>query len=157
MSDTSDAVERFFATARATIAGGVRAELGSQSDVLVIAGAADRRGEFRRRFRALNDLELQEAIRDYLGEVLNQLEVTTERSDIRVDLLDRAALAPSAAAAVAGTAALLAAGGGLTPVLLAGGLIGLVVSGAARTTMKFDALRVRQDARQVRLLLGSLR
>ncbi len=157
MDEPATLVDRFFHDARLAVGDG-RFTIGvGETDILMIADSADSRGRFREEFKRLNDPDLQETIKDYLGEVISRLEFRAERTDVRVDLLDRAALAPSAAAIVTGLVVLLGSTGVATPFLLAGGITGLIVSAIGRTVMKGSALRAKQGARQVRLLLGLLK
>lgn len=157
MADPTALVERFFHDARLAVGEGRFAIGVGESDVLLIADSADSRGRFRAEFKKLNDPDLQETIMDYLGEIVSRLEFKAERTDVGVDLLDRAALAPSAASIVTGVAIVLGSTGIATPFLLGGGITGLIVSAVGRTILKTSALRAKQGARHVRLLLGLLK
>jgi hypothetical protein len=148
-------VERFFAEAR-NVSSGTSTEIGvGASDVVLIARDAAGRAAFRDEFKRLNDGTIQDLIKDYLSDFVSDLENGCERTEIGVDLIDRAAMVPSAGTLVAGIAA-LAAAAPAAPFLLAGGLVAVVVSGVGRTYMRTIAQRSRASARKVKQLRESL-
>lgn len=149
-------VDGFFARAR--LAAGDRSFKieGGEAEIGSIAIDAALRASFRAKYRQLNDPDLQASITDYLGELIIPLEAASDRSDIRVDLIDRAALTPSIAILVAGLVSLAGTGGMAAPFLLAAGLAGAGASAGSRSLLKSAAYRGRLRSKHVRLLLESL-
>ena len=156
---TTKLVERFYIDARFAIdSGHVHITL-HPADIVRIANFPATRSRFRDEFRKINDPEFRELIKEYLGDVINDLESASERSEIKVDLIDRVGMTPSAAITVSGLVALAGATASVAvaaPFLLAGGLIGLSFSGGGRTLLRSRAQRNKADARKVKQLKESL-
>ena len=155
----SDLVLRFFAEARSAV------ELAKPeididaADIVKIAHDPVARGLFRDMFRGLNDPDIKLLIDDYLADVTHDLAGASERGDIKVDLIDRVAMAPSVAITVAGIVGLTGvalAAAASAPFLLAGGILGLTISGISRTLLRTHALNVKMDGRKVSQLKDSL-
>ena len=146
-------VAQFFEEIRAA-ADGRLAVIGS-SDILYIAGDPSLRAEFRIAFRGLNDPDSRALVKDYLVNVINDLDEASDRAEIKVDLLDRAALAPSASVVAAGILALIAAPLA-APIALGAGIVGVIASGAGRTWLRTGVQRNKTTARKIKQLLDSL-
>ena len=156
---TTKLVERFYTDARFALDNGYVHITLQPGDIVRIANLPATRSGFRDEFRRINDPESQAHIKDYLGDVINDLESAAERSEIKVDLIDRVGMTPSAAITVAGVVALAGATASVAlvaPFLLAGGLIGLAFSGVGRTLLRSRAQRNKADSRKVKQLKDSL-
>jgi hypothetical protein len=152
-------VDRFYSEVRFALENAYPRVAMQAQDIIVIANDPAARSFFLKEFRRLNDPDARSLIQDYLADVINDLEGAGERADIKVDFVDRTAMAVSAPIAVAGVVALAgasAAAVAAAPFLLAGGLIGLAVSGTGRTLLRTRAQRSKADARKVKQLRDSL-
>ena len=143
-------VERFFEEIRA-------ADQGRSADipvsyVLAIASDPALRLQFRQAFHQINDPDMRLSIREYLGNLIGDLETASDRTDIKIDLLDRAGMGPSASVVAAGIVALVSATV-VAPFVLAAGLVGLITCGIGRTMLRSSVQQNKASMRRVQLLL----
>ncbi len=109
-------------------------------------------------FRYVNDAELRELIIEHLNAVADELRNSSDRTDINVDLLDRAGLGVTVSVTAGAIGAIVATGGALAPfILLGAGIGGTAVCGVGRTAMKRRSVKNKSDARKIDGLVAKLR
>jgi hypothetical protein len=150
--------DRFFSEARAALLDGKPTIDIAPTDILTIAQDASLRATFRQSFRQqINDPELKLSILRYLRDVADSLEDAAEADAANLELIDRAALTPSAAVTVAGIVAIVATGVALGSIaLLAGGVFGLGASGAGRTWIRRRSNTNKSSRRKILRLVEDL-
>jgi hypothetical protein len=127
-------------------------------DLLKIAQDAALRAEFRSLYSTnINDPALEDLIVEFLEDVATDLEDKSKITEIKVELLDRAGLGVAASVTAAGIAAIVATGGALGPIVLViGGVVGIVSTGAGRTILRTRSQRDISAAQKIRRLAMSL-
>ena len=143
-------VEAFFEEIRAADQG--RSAHIPAPSVLAIAGDAALRLRFRQAFHQINDPDMKLTILEYLRNLIGDLETASDRTDIKVDLLDRAGMTPSASVVATGIVALVSATT-VAPFVLAAGLIGVIACGIGRTLLRSNVQQNKASIRRVQLLL----
>lgn len=103
--------------------------------------------------REVNDPELLQLIRSHLNIVAERFEDLADRSDVRMQLVDRAGLGLAASAVVVATGALIATSGAMAPlVFLACALSGVAVTGFGRSWFHMRVVQGRSAAKKIRRL-----
>jgi hypothetical protein len=156
--DAQSLPERFFRAARQVLVKDTDRLVFDAGDILRIAEDTAMQAEFKEMFRTeVNNPQLADIIIHYLEEFASDLESRAAISDIKVDLIDRAGMAVNASVTVAAIGMVVVSGGAVGAILLlAGGLVGLGLTGTGRTLMKLDSHRSMFAAERVRRLLRGL-
>jgi hypothetical protein len=150
--------ERFFERAREAGLNSRVRFLFPANDLLTIITNSDLLTDFELRFQHLNSEEVKRAILRSMDETALTLEEAQKALEDRVDLIDRAGIAVTVSITIAGIVSLLNTGGSLLSVIgVAGGVIGLAISGGARYHIRRIARNREFTAKRIRLLIDHLK
>ena len=159
MSDSEDLPSRFFSEARLVFQSQKARIDFSVEDVCRIADDPAMSSAFVQKFRAVNDPDLQGLIVDHLHSIAEGLHDSAEKTDIFVELVDRAGLGVTVSVTVAAVAAIVATGGAAAgPILmLFAGAGGTAVCGIGRTRLKVRSADVKSASRKIGRLADRLK
>lgn len=109
--------------------------------------------ELTRLVQAQNDPHFRAFLASFLEQAAEAIEEAGEKIEDGLELLDRAAIAPTATVSAGAIAAIVATGGAAAPVLvLVAGVAGLAGLGVLRTSQRAKAREQKKAARRVRAL-----